>query len=50
MGYKRISAIYYMADDKEDLVEIKNVEMGTECYVIKEACEYKITSEGEWIK
>lgn len=50
MAYDKISASYYIADTKEDLVNIREKRMGTECYVIKEACEYKLMSTGEWIK
>ena len=52
MAFEKINALYYLADTKEDLQDIlklKNV-MGLECYVIKEACEYKLMSTGEWIK
>lgn len=46
---KKINSLYYLADTEEDLKNIK-AEMGCECFVIKEACEYKILSTGEWIK
>jgi hypothetical protein len=32
------------------LKNIKEKKMGVECFVIKEACEYKLMSTGEWIK
>ena len=41
--------MYFLADTKEDLKEI-SAEMGVECFVIKEACEYKTMSNGEWVK
>lgn len=47
---KRINAIYFMADSVEDLASIPRPEMGLECFVIEESCEYHCTSEGEWIK
>lgn len=50
MAYKRISAIYFIADSKTDLTSLPDAEMGAECYVIEEACEYKCNSKGEWIK
>jgi len=46
---KKINPVYFLADTKEDLKAI-SAEMGAECLVIKEACEYKMTSTGEWIK
>lgn len=46
---KKINSLYYLADTEKDLKNIK-AEMGCECFVIKEACEYKILSTGEWIK
>lgn len=49
MALKRISAVYYLADTAKDLESITNLQMGSECFVIEEACEYKITSEGKWI-
>ena len=48
--FKKINQVYFLADAKEDLKEISPIKMGDECYVIKEACEYKVTSEGEWVK
>lgn len=45
---KKINSLYFLADTKEDLKTLP-AEMGAECYVIKEACEFKCTSDGEWI-
>lgn len=50
MAYKRISAMYFMADNKQDLKNLPEARMGAECFVIEEACEYKCTSEGKWVK
>lgn len=50
MAYKRISAVYFLADSKEDLKNIPTPKMGAECFVIEDACEYKITSTGKWVK
>ena len=50
MAYKRISAMYFMADNKQDLKNLPETRMGAECFVIEEACEYKCTSEGKWVK
>ena len=50
MALKRINAIYYMADEYSDLASITNPGMGTECFVIADACEYKATSDGRWFK
>ena len=47
--FKKINQMYFLADTKEDLKEI-SAEMGFECFVIKEACEYKAMSNGEWVK
>lgn len=49
MALKRISAVYYLADTAKDLESITNLQMGSECFVIEEACEYKITTEGKWV-
>ena len=50
MAYKRISPMYFMADSKKDLDTLPESFMGAECFVIEEACEYKRTSAGKWIK
>ena len=50
MAIKRINQVYWLADDIIDLEQIKNPSMGTECFVIAKACEYKATSDGRWIK
>lgn len=51
MGYKRINQVYFMADTVEDLPNITGtLRMGAECFVIAESCEYKYTSDGQWIK
>ena len=47
---KRINSVYFLADDVTDLEQIKNPTMGVECFVITEACEYRATSDGRWIK
>ena len=49
MALKRISDVYFLADTKSDLDSITHLQMGSECFVIEEACEYKITSDGKWI-
>lgn len=50
MAFKKISALYFMADSTEDLINLPDAQMGATCFVITEACEYKSTSDGEWIK
>ena len=50
MAFERVRPLQYIADTKEDLKNIKENKIGIECYVIKEACEYKQMSTGEWIK
>lgn len=48
MAIKRINQNYFLADTAEDLKDIPKAEMGHECFVIAEACEYKANSEGKW--
>ena len=48
MAFKRINSTYFMADTVEDLNSLPEVEMGTECFVIAEAAEYRVTSDGKW--
>ena len=50
MAFEKVRAFQYICDTKEDLKNIKEKKMGVECFVIKEACEYKLMSDGEWIK
>ena len=50
MAFEKIRPYQYIADTKEDLKNIKEKKIGVECFVIKEACEYKLMSTGEWIK
>lgn len=50
MALKRINQVYWLADDPKDLAKIENPTMGTECFVITQACEYRATSDGRWIK
>ena len=50
MAYKKINAVYFIADSKDDLKNLPESPMGAECYVIKEACEYKCTSDNNWYK
>lgn len=49
MAHKRISLLYFMADSKDDLTHLPESQMGTTCFVIEDACEYKRTSDGRWI-
>lgn len=50
MAFEKVRAFQYICDTKEDLKLIPEKKMGVECFVIKEACEYKLMSDGEWIK
>lgn len=50
MAFRKISNMQFVADTKEDLVNIKNALLGAECFIVKEACEYKVMSTGEWVK
>ena len=49
MAHKRISLLYFMADSKDDLTHLPESQMGTTCFVIEDACEYKRTSDGRWV-
>lgn len=50
MAFEKVRAFQYVCDTKDDLKKIPEKKMGVECFVIKEACEYKLMSDGEWIK
>lgn len=50
MAFEKIRPYQYICDTKNDLKNIPEKKMGVECFVIKEACEYKLMSDGEWIK
>lgn len=50
MAHKRISSMYFMVDSKDDLTYLPESQMGTTCFVIEDACEYKCTSDGRWIQ
>ena len=52
MAYKKFRAFQYIADTKADLkaIPFSKEDMGTECLVIKEACEYILMSTGEWVR
>lgn len=49
MAHKRISSMYFMVDSRDDLTYLPESQMGTTCFVIEDACEYKCTSDGRWI-
>lgn len=48
--FKRLGKDAYLCDTKNDLKNIPEVELGAECYVIKEACKYLLMSNGEWVR
>lgn len=48
--YKRLGKNGFVCDTKDDLKSIPETEFGAECYVIKDACEYRLMSTGEWVK
>lgn len=50
MAFKRISSISYVVDSIDDLETLPQVQMGAEAFVIEEACEFMVTSDGRWIK
>lgn len=50
MAFEKITDMYYIVDNHADLASIATPKMGAEALVITEACEYKCTSTGEWIR
>lgn len=50
MAYKKIKNNNYVADSVADLKKICERDMNASCYVIDEACEYRLKSTGEWVK
>lgn len=48
--YKRLGKNGFICDTQDDLKSIPETEFGSECYVIKDACEYLLMSTGEWVK
>lgn len=50
MAYKKITNNNYVVDSAADLKKICKLDMNASCYVIEEACEYRLKSTGEWIK
>lgn len=50
MAYKKIKNNNYVADTAADLKKIRERDMNASCYVIDEACEYRLKSTGEWVK
>ena len=50
MAFEKITDMYYVVDNHADLANIATPKMGAEALVITEACEYKCTSTGEWVK
>ena len=50
MAFEKVRAFQYICDTKDDLKKIPEKKIGVECFVIKEACEYKLMSDGQWIK
>ena len=50
MAFKKIRNNVYIADTKEDLKLINETDIGAVCEIIKEACDYKLMSNGEWVK
>ena len=49
MAFKKINQVSFMADFVSDLQNLPISPMGSECYVIENACEYKCNSNNEWI-
>lgn len=50
MAYKLIRKDNYIADSVSDLAAIPEKDMGSYCYVIENANEYRLTSKGEWVR
>lgn len=50
MAYKLIRKDNWVADTQTDLKSIPEKDINSICYVIKDACEYRLMSTGEWIK
>lgn len=50
MAYKFIRRDTYLADSASDLQAIPEKDMGSTCYVLDEATEYRLMSTGEWVK
>ena len=50
MAIKKVKNHSYIADTFKDLQAIEVVEMGAQCYIIKEASLYEQLSTGEWIR
>ena len=50
MAYNKrgVGDIHYIVDSKEDLLDIKIVNMGSTAWVIDEAIEYMANSKGQW--
>ena len=47
--YGKIRSIEYIADTKEDLVNLPKSPMGSTCYIISESTKYMCNSKNEWI-
>lgn len=50
MAYKLIRKDCWIADSVSDLENVPEKDMGASCYVINGAAEYKLTSNGIWVK
>lgn len=48
--FKRLGKDAYICDTVEDLKTISETELGAECYVIKNSAQYRLMSNGEWVK
>lgn len=49
MAYKKIRNDVYAADSYSDLARIPERDINSVCYIIDEACEYRLKSTGEWV-
>lgn len=50
MSFKLIRKDYWIADSVSDLDNVPEKDMGASCYIINGAAEYKLTSDGNWVK
>lgn len=48
--FKRLGRDAYICDTKEDLKTIPETDLGAECYIIKEAAQYLLMSDGQWVR
>lgn len=50
MSIKKVNGNHYIVDKLEDMTLLPIVPLGCKCLVIEEACYYRATSDGRWIR